>query len=89
MKCPNCGETSRIREKDKYCHKCGCKLKAGVLQSNNGMTKEERLEETLLRFIERVCDNPLTEDETKILPSMTMALIEMWKETKNGYTKGK
>lgn len=28
MKCPNCGETSRIREKDKYCHKCGCRLQA-------------------------------------------------------------
>lgn len=29
MKCPNCGETSRIREKDKYCHKCGCNLRTG------------------------------------------------------------
>lgn len=29
MKCPNCGETSRIREKDRYCHKCGCNLKDG------------------------------------------------------------
>lgn len=27
MKCPNCGETSRIREHDRYCHKCGCNLK--------------------------------------------------------------
>lgn len=29
MKCPNCGETSRIREKDKFCHRCGCNLKTG------------------------------------------------------------
>lgn len=29
MKCPNCGETSRIRERDKYCHKCGFSLKKG------------------------------------------------------------
>lgn len=29
MKCPNCGEISRIREKDKFCHKCGCNLKTG------------------------------------------------------------
>lgn len=27
MKCWNCGETSRIREKDKFCHKCGANLK--------------------------------------------------------------
>ncbi len=26
MKCPSCGTTSRIREKDKFCHKCGAKL---------------------------------------------------------------
>ncbi len=35
MKCPNCGETSRIREKDKYCHRCGCNLKIGVLSDDN------------------------------------------------------
>lgn len=29
MKCPNCGETFRIREKDKFCHRCGCNLKTG------------------------------------------------------------
>ena len=29
MKCPNCGETSRIRERDKFCHKCGANLKKG------------------------------------------------------------
>ena len=28
-KCPNCGETSRIRDKDKFCHKCGCNLTTG------------------------------------------------------------
>lgn len=27
MQCPNCGETSRIREKDNFCHKCGHNLK--------------------------------------------------------------
>ena len=27
MQCPNCGETSRIREKDNFCHKCGYNLK--------------------------------------------------------------
>ena len=36
MKCPNCGETSRIREKDRYCHKCGCNLK------NADTAKKER-----------------------------------------------
>ena len=30
-KCPNCGETSRIRDKDKFCHKCGCELKTGKM----------------------------------------------------------
>ena len=34
MKCPNCGETSRIRENDKYCHKCGCNLKEGNEEGN-------------------------------------------------------
>ena len=29
MKCPNCNETSRIREKDNFCHRCGCNLKTG------------------------------------------------------------
>ena len=32
MKCPNCGETSRIREKDNFCHKCGCDLKTGEMK---------------------------------------------------------
>lgn len=32
-KCPNCGETSRIRERDKFCHKCGCNLKTGELRA--------------------------------------------------------
>lgn len=32
MKCPNCGETSRIREKDKFCHNCGCNLKTGDME---------------------------------------------------------
>ncbi len=27
MKCPNCGEDRRIREHDKFCHRCGCDLK--------------------------------------------------------------
>ena len=26
-KCPRCGETSRIREEDRFCHKCGYSLK--------------------------------------------------------------
>lgn len=30
MKCPNCGEISRIRENDKFCHKCGFPLKSGA-----------------------------------------------------------
>lgn len=35
MKCPNCGETSRIREKDKFCHNCGHNLKTGVKESGD------------------------------------------------------
>lgn len=31
MKCPNCGETSRIRKKDKFCHKCGRNLKVSTI----------------------------------------------------------
>lgn len=27
MKCPKCGEEKRIRQNDKFCHKCGCNLK--------------------------------------------------------------
>lgn len=30
MKCPNCSETSRIREKDNFCYKCGFPLKSGI-----------------------------------------------------------
>ncbi len=43
MKCPNCGETSRIREKDKFCHNCGCNLKAGVAggQANIALVRSE------------------------------------------------
>ncbi len=40
MKCPNCGETSRIREKDKYCHKCGCRLQAEEKTVDLGLIKE-------------------------------------------------
>lgn len=32
MKCPNCGQSSRIREKDKFCHNCGCNLKTKELE---------------------------------------------------------
>lgn len=28
MKCPRCGTESRIREDDKFCHRCGYPLKA-------------------------------------------------------------
>ncbi len=38
MKCPNCGETSRIREKDKFCHKCGCNLKTGKTENQSGIS---------------------------------------------------
>lgn len=34
VKCPNCGETSRIRENDRYCHKCGFNLKDGENDDN-------------------------------------------------------
>lgn len=34
MKCPNCGETHRIREKDKFCHNCGCNLKNQITGGN-------------------------------------------------------
>lgn len=38
MKCPNCGETSRIRQHDKFCHKCGCDLKhAGGTSANESV----------------------------------------------------
>ena len=30
MKCPNCGEASRIREKNKYYRECGIPLKANA-----------------------------------------------------------
>lgn len=36
MKCPNCGETSRIRQHDKFCHRCGCNLRHAEETSANG-----------------------------------------------------
>ena len=48
MKCPNCGETSRIREKDKFCHKCGCNLKTGKTR-----TLEKKTEITIHRIDSR------------------------------------
>lgn len=49
-KCPKCGTTSRIREKDNFCHNCGCNLHLGkikevvkeVLQGSEVETVEER-----------------------------------------------
>lgn len=32
MKCPNCETTSRIRERDRFCHYCGFNLKSGSKQ---------------------------------------------------------
>lgn len=45
MKCPNCGETSRIREKDKFCHNCGCNLKTGEMekQADVSLVRSENL----------------------------------------------
>lgn len=45
MKCPNCGETSRIREKDKFCHSCGCNLKTGEMekQADVSLVRSENL----------------------------------------------
>lgn len=36
MKCPKCGQESRIKESDKFCHECGFPLKAVV---NDGKTR--------------------------------------------------
>lgn len=49
-KCPKCGTTSRIREKDNFCYKCGCNLYLGkikeavkeVLQGSEVETVETR-----------------------------------------------
>ena len=49
MKCPNCGETSRIREKDKYCHNCGFFLKLREPEKSTPTEKE-------LQNIRRVFD---------------------------------
>ena len=35
MKCPKCGETSRIRNIDKFCHKCGCDLISGRVNNRS------------------------------------------------------
>lgn len=45
MKCPNCGETSRIREQDKFCHNCGCNLKTGEMekQADISLVRSENL----------------------------------------------
>ena len=48
MKCPNCGETSRIREKDKFCHRCGCNL-----QTDEARTSEKKTEITIHRIDSR------------------------------------
>ena len=33
MNCPNCGETKRIRQHDKFCWRCGCNLKLAEIKS--------------------------------------------------------
>ena len=45
MKCQNCGVTSRIREKDKFCHNCGCNLKTGEMekQADVSLVRSENL----------------------------------------------
>lgn len=34
MKCPKCGQVSRIRKNDKFCHECGFPLKAVANDGN-------------------------------------------------------
>lgn len=38
MKCPNCGKTSRIREKDRFCHNCGHSLKVSGAEKQENAT---------------------------------------------------
>lgn len=45
MKCPNCGTTSRIREKDKFCHNCGCSLNAEKAETTK---VEDKLDTTIV-----------------------------------------
>lgn len=71
-KCPNCGETSRIKEKDKFCHKCGCNLKSkslpdvqvttSILNGDSSLINERPLgekvniEEKVDETINHICD---------------------------------
>lgn len=47
MKCTNCGETSRIRKEDKFCHRCGHELQNG---------ESDILTESVEKTIVSICD---------------------------------
>lgn len=40
--------------------------------------QQKRLEAALLKFIERVANEPKSEVETQILPQMAQALLSFW-----------
>lgn len=62
-KCPNCGETSRIREKDKFCHKCGCNLKTGVLPERK---EEKSIESFVFEQLELLSKKSKTADISQL-----------------------
>lgn len=62
-KCPNCGETSRIREKDKFCHECGCSLKTDVLPE---IKEERRIESFVYEQLELLSKKSKTADMSQL-----------------------
>ena len=55
MKCPNCGETSRIREKDKFCHKCGVNLKEAEKAAFVGISEIIDTDACVDKTIRHIC----------------------------------
>lgn len=71
-KCPNCGTTSRIREKDKYCHKCGCNLKTGdLLENKETISVYESVDDTIIKLCNYI--NELTKSQ---MPETPMEMAE-------------
>lgn len=65
MKCPNCGETSRIREHDKYCHKCGANLQASSADKKGGVVGAKKVDELISELAEHITRIILSGEESE------------------------
>lgn len=73
MTCPNCGQTSRIREKDKYCHFCGCNLKTEEVTKETKQTVEIEVDETIKTVCKKIRNDEIAlEDRAETLKALAL-----------------